>query len=92
MHNTCECNQYNTGHPRSSVAQLGLVRKITTHKVLTSSRSFTRSVRKLSALSSKRLHEVRNAAIIATKVTVTPTQISEVLGQIAQKNYMFVRN
>ena len=49
------------------------------------------SARKLSALPSKRLYEVRNVAIVATKVTVSPTLISEVLGWTAQGGYMFVR-
>jgi hypothetical protein len=80
-----------TGHPRSLVTQPSLTRKTTTQVVCTSCRSFARSARKLSALPSKRLHEVRNMAIITMKVTVTPTLISEVLAQIAQGNYMFER-
>ena len=59
--------------------------------VQTLCRSFTGSARKLSALSSKRLHEARNIAIIAMTVTATRTLISEVLDQIAQGNYVFVR-
>ena len=39
----------------------------------------------------KRLLEARNAVIVMTKVTATPTLTSEVFGRIAQGNYMFVR-
>ena len=91
MHNTCDCNWYSPD-PRCQGAQQSLTRKIATQVVQTSCRLFMQSARKLSALSSKRLQKVRSAMIIATKVTVTLTLISEVLGSIAQGNCMFVRN
>jgi hypothetical protein len=81
-----------TGHPRGPGAELSLTRKTTTQVVQTSCRLLARSARKLSALCSKRLHNVRNIAIITMKVTVTPTPISQVLDWIAQGNYVFVRN
>jgi hypothetical protein len=89
-HNTRDCNQYSPmGHTRSPVAWLSLTRKTSTKIVQTSCRLFVQNARKLSLLPSKRMHELRNTAIIMTKRTVTPIQSSDVLGWIAQGNYVF---
>jgi hypothetical protein len=57
-------------HPRSPGPQLSLTRKATTQVVQTLPR-LVGSTRKFSVLPSKRLHKVRNIAIITIKVTVS---------------------
>ena len=86
MHNMHNCNRYNSdGTPKKSSGSTRPHQKDCTHRMQTLHRSLMQSA----TLPSKRLHEGRNTTIVVTKVRMTQTLISEVLGQTAQGNYVF---
>jgi hypothetical protein len=90
-HVTATCKAQMGTPNRSPVAWLRLIRETATQVVQTSY-IIHAEFKKAFHTVSRRLQEARIISTITAKVTVTPIQISEVMGWTAQGKYVFVSN